>query len=101
MRCQPVDGPALLLLELVVEDVEVVEGALLGVVIGEPVVGLAELLLLIKGRVDLVVQKACFAFPAELWAFSEGDVRSRLFGTEKGTSLPDSLWELSTMADHG
>ena len=69
MRCQSVDGSSLLLLlELVVEDVEVVEGVLL-VVICEPVIGLAELLF--ESRVNLVVQKTCFAFSAKLWAFTE------------------------------
>ena len=57
---------ASLLVELIVQDVVVVEGAL-----GEPIVHLAERTnLLVKRVIDLVIQEAHLALLADLWALA-------------------------------
>ena len=88
---------ASLLVELVVQDVVVVEGAL-----GEPVVHLAERPnLLVKRVIDLVIQEAHLALLADLRALAQRDVRSALFRGEHRASLPDGLRKLASVADHG
>ena len=88
---------ASLLVELIVQDVVVVEGAL-----GEPIVHLAERTnLLVKRVIDLVIQEAHLALLADLRALAQRDVRSALFRGEHRASLPDSLRKLASVADHG
>ena len=87
---------ASLLVELVVQDVVVVEGAM-----GEPIIDLTERAdLLVKRVIDLVIQKAHLALLADLRALTQRDVRSALFRAEHRASLPDGLRKLASVTDH-